>query len=84
MKLMDLNKLSCWENTWKLKFNIDKYQILHIVSRNIKVEYKLNSREIKKNKGYKGYLNDAQKADNHILFSLVWFGLLGFMAYQPL
>ena len=36
---MDLNKLSNWGDIWKLRFNIEKYKVLHIGSQNIKVEY---------------------------------------------
>ena len=32
---MDLNKLSFWEDIWKSKFNIEKYKVLYIGSKNI-------------------------------------------------
>ena len=34
---MHLNKLSYWDNIWKLKMNIEKCKVLHIGSKNIKV-----------------------------------------------
>ena len=46
---MNLNKLSYWEDTriWKLRFNIEKCQVLYIRSKNIKVEYKLTGKSKK-------------------------------------
>ena len=43
---MELNKLSYWEDIWKLKFNIEKP--LHIESKNIKFNYRLSNKELKK------------------------------------
>ena len=43
---MDQNEFSYWENTWKLKFDIDNRKVLYIKSTNIKVECKLRHREI--------------------------------------
>jgi hypothetical protein len=42
----DLNYLSEWENTWKLKFNVDKCKVLHCGRNNTKFEYKLNSKDL--------------------------------------
>ena len=55
---------------WKLEFNIEKFKVLHIRSRNIKVEYKLSFKKIKKvneecDQGV-GF-DDTFKADIHIL-----------------
>ena len=36
---MDVNKLSFWEDIWKLDFNIEKFEVLNIGSKNIEVEY---------------------------------------------
>ena len=44
---MNLNKLSYWEDIWKLIFNIEKCQVLHIGSKNIKVEYRLTGKSKK-------------------------------------
>ena len=43
---MNLNKLSNWEDIWKLKSNIEKCKVLHLGSKIIKVDYKLNKRKI--------------------------------------
>ena len=67
---MDLNKLSYQEDTWKLKCNVKKCKMQYIGSKNIKVEYKLSNREIKKiNEEYDFGIrfNDTFKTDNHIL-----------------
>ena len=45
---MDLNELSYWKDIWKLKFHLEKCEVLHIEFKNIKVRYKLSNREIKK------------------------------------
>ena len=45
---MDQKKLSYWESIWKLRINIEKCYVLHIVSQKIKVEYELSKKEIKK------------------------------------
>ena len=68
---MDLNKLSYQEDIWKLKFIIEKGNVRYIESKNIKIECKLNNKEIihaneKINLGI-GF-DDTFKDDNHILF----------------
>ena len=68
---MDRNELSYWKDIWKLKFNIEKYEILYIESQNITVEYKLNREIIKVNEEYclgVDFDDDTSKADNYILF----------------
>ena len=45
---MDLNKLSYWEDIWKLEFDIEKCKVLYIGFKNIQFEYKLSNKEIKK------------------------------------
>ena len=45
---MNLKDLSYWGDIYKLKFNIERNKVLHIESKNIKVEYKLSNREMKK------------------------------------
>ena len=67
---MDLNKLSYWDNFWKLRFNVEKCEVLHIVFKSITVEYKLNNREIKKVNeecNLRVGFDDKFKANNHIL-----------------
>ena len=44
---MYLNKWPL-EDIWNLKFDIEKYNVLYIKFKNIKVEYKLSNKEIKK------------------------------------
>ena len=45
---INLNILSYWEDILELRFNIKKSKIQHTGSNDIKIEYKLNNREIKK------------------------------------
>ena len=45
---MDLNRLSYWEDIWKLRFNLEECKVLHIGSKNIQFEYKLSNKEIKR------------------------------------
>ena len=54
----------------KLKFNIGKCNILQIASKNIKMEYKLSNKEIKKineESDLRVGFDDAFKTDNNIL-----------------
>ena len=44
----DLDRLTEWEEIWKLKFNIDKCKVLHIGVSNTKYNYKLNNKELDK------------------------------------
>ena len=70
---MDLHKLSYWEDIWKLRFSIEKCKVLHSGSKNIKVEYKLRNKEIKKvNEECDLGVDfvDRFKADNNILSSV--------------
>ena len=56
---MNLNKLSYCEDIWKLEFNIEKFKELDVGSKNIKEEYELSNRNIKKSKlriQFKGWL----------------------------
>ena len=66
---MDLNKFSYSEDIWKLRFNMEKCKVLHIGSRNIKIEHKLGQWKITKGNekcdlgvGF----DDSFKVDNHI------------------
>ena len=36
----DQNKSPYWEDTWKLKFNWEKYKVLHVASKDINGENK--------------------------------------------
>ena len=63
---MDLNKLPYWKDIWKLKFNLKKCKVLYIGTKNIKVDYKLSNREIKK-VYEKCDVWIKSKADKHIL-----------------
>ena len=47
---VDLNKLLYLENSWKLKFDIEKCKSEHIGYKNIRVEYELTHKGIKKSK----------------------------------
>ncbi len=51
----------------KLKFNIGKCNILQIASKNIKMEYKLSNKEIKKVNEEYVHNDTKKKADSHIL-----------------
>lgn len=42
----DLDYLSEWENTWKLKFNVDKCKVLHCGRNNVRHKYNLNSKDL--------------------------------------
>ena len=57
-----------------MKFNIDKYKVLHIGSKNIQVEYKSINKEIKKvNEEYNlgvGF-DETFKIDNHIFVNCI-------------
>ena len=66
---MDMNKLSYWENMWKLKFKIEKCKVLYIGSKYFKVECQLNNRNQKVDEKYDlgVCFNDTFKADKHIL-----------------
>ena len=65
---MDLNELLYWEDIWKLRFNMEKYKVLHIGSKNIEIGYKLNRKTQKVNEKCNlgvGF-DDTFKADNYI------------------
>ena len=44
----DLDALSEWEDTWKLRFNVDKCKVLHLGGKNEKFDYKLNNKGLDK------------------------------------
>ena len=67
---MDLNKFSDWKDIWKLRFYIEKCQVLYIRSKKVKVEYELANKEIKKVNekcDLRVGFDQTIKVENHIL-----------------
>lgn len=66
----DLDELSEWEDTWKLKFNVDKCKVLHCGRNNTKFKYKLNNKdldEITEERDLGVVFNQSFDFSNHIL-----------------
>ncbi len=42
----DLDKLSNWPHDWQMKFNVEKYRVMHIGINNDNVEYLMNRVEL--------------------------------------
>ena len=80
---MDLSKLPYLEDGWKLKFDIEKCKVQYNGSNNIKDEYKLSKKDIKKviDESDLGVGFDVTfKSDNHILFIVSRAnGIIGWM-----
>ena len=67
---MDRNKFFYWKNIRKLKFDIEKCIVLHSGFKNIKVEYRLRNKEVKKVNA-ECDLGVGFKADNNIMSLLL-------------
>ena len=39
--------MSYWEDIWKLRFSVEKYNVLFIGSKDVTIEHRLSKKEIK-------------------------------------
>ena len=67
---MELKILLYWKDIWKLKFDIEKCNLLNIGSQNVKFDYQINNKDIKRvneecDLGVD--FDDNFKTNNHIL-----------------
>lgn len=44
---LDLNKITEWSEKWKMPFNVDKCQVLHVGSKNKKFKYEMKGKELR-------------------------------------